>query len=63
MTALALLRYLASELACNSWSDDVEVIIAGFPVDESELLAALSPVPGYRPGRVDPALHGRGRPA
>ena len=41
--ALALLRYLASELACNSWSDDVEVIAAGFPADEAEHLVALNP--------------------
>ncbi|WP_328384190.1 LysM peptidoglycan-binding domain-containing protein (plasmid) [Micromonospora zamorensis] len=39
----ALLRYLASELACNTWSDDVEVIIAGFPASEAELLVALNP--------------------
>ncbi|MEU7802754.1 LysM peptidoglycan-binding domain-containing protein [Micromonospora arborensis] len=39
----ALLRYLASELACNTWSDDVEVIIAGFPAEEAELLVALNP--------------------
>ncbi|MBP1782742.1 hypothetical protein J3R08_002592 [Micromonospora sp. HB375] len=39
----ALLRYLACELACNTWSDDVEVIIAGFPAAETELLVALNP--------------------
>ncbi|WP_327652023.1 LysM peptidoglycan-binding domain-containing protein [Micromonospora aurantiaca] len=39
----ALLRYLACELACNTWSDDVEVIIAGFPAPETELLVALNP--------------------
>jgi len=38
-----LLRYIASELACNSWSDDVEVVLAGFGQDESELLVALNP--------------------
>jgi LysM repeat protein len=38
-----LLRYLASELACNSWSDDVEVILVGFGQDESELLVDLNP--------------------
>ncbi|WP_444951016.1 LysM peptidoglycan-binding domain-containing protein [Micromonospora ureilytica] len=41
--ALALLRYLACELACNAWSDEVEVIVTGFPVSETELLIALSP--------------------
>ncbi|MEV1073864.1 LysM peptidoglycan-binding domain-containing protein [Micromonospora parva] len=41
--ALALLRYLACELACNAWSDEVEVIITGFPVPETELLVALNP--------------------
>ncbi|MFF0097715.1 LysM peptidoglycan-binding domain-containing protein [Micromonospora sp. NPDC005257] len=39
----ALLRYLACELACNTWSDDVEVIIAGFPAPQTELLVALNP--------------------
>jgi LysM repeat protein len=38
-----LLRYIASELACNSWSDDVEVIVAGLPPDQGELLASLNP--------------------
>ncbi|WP_328849819.1 LysM peptidoglycan-binding domain-containing protein [Micromonospora zamorensis] len=41
--ALALLRYLACELACNAWSDEVEVIVTGFPVPETELLIALNP--------------------
>ncbi|WP_081883930.1 LysM peptidoglycan-binding domain-containing protein [Micromonospora parva] len=41
--AIALLRYLACELACNSWSDDVEVLVTGFPVSETELLVALNP--------------------
>ncbi|WP_406071204.1 LysM peptidoglycan-binding domain-containing protein [Micromonospora sp. NBC_01638] len=41
--ALALLRYLACELACNAWSDEVEVIVTGFPVLETELLIALNP--------------------
>jgi hypothetical protein len=41
--ALALLRYLVSELACNSWSDEVDITIAGFDTDESEQLVALNP--------------------
>jgi hypothetical protein len=41
--AVALLRYLAGEMACNSWSDDVEITIAGFPATETELLVALNP--------------------
>ncbi|MEU8284133.1 LysM peptidoglycan-binding domain-containing protein [Micromonospora sp. NPDC048905] len=41
--ALALLRYLACELACNAWSDEVEIIVTGFPVLETELLIALNP--------------------
>ncbi|MEU4472438.1 LysM peptidoglycan-binding domain-containing protein [Micromonospora sp. NPDC023888] len=41
--ALALLRYLACELACNAWSDEVEVIVTGFPVSETDLLIALNP--------------------
>ncbi|MEV4824537.1 LysM peptidoglycan-binding domain-containing protein [Micromonospora sp. NPDC049274] len=40
---LALLRYVACELACNAWSDEVEVIVTGFPVPETELLIALNP--------------------
>ncbi|GAA2910563.1 hypothetical protein GCM10010443_86950 [Actinoplanes cyaneus] len=39
----ALLRYLIVELACNRWSDDAEIAIAGFGQDEAELLAALNP--------------------
>lgn len=38
-----LLRYIASELACNFWSDDVEIILAGFTRHESELLVDLNP--------------------
>ena len=41
--ALALLRYVACELACNAWSDEVEVIVTGFPAQETELLIALNP--------------------
>ena len=33
----ALLRYIAAELACNTWSDDVEIILAGFDRTEAEL--------------------------
>ncbi|RQX02839.1 peptidoglycan-binding protein [Micromonospora arida] len=40
---LALLRYVACELACNTWSDDVEVVVTGFPAPETELLIALNP--------------------
>ncbi|MFD6608641.1 LysM peptidoglycan-binding domain-containing protein [Micromonospora chalcea] len=39
----ALLRYLACELACNAWSDEVDVIVAGFSAPETELLVALNP--------------------
>lgn len=42
-TARDLLRYLASELAMNTWADDVEVICAGWPPHEAELLTALNP--------------------
>lgn len=38
-----LLRYIASELACNSWSDDVEIILTGFDHTDAELLVALNP--------------------
>ncbi|WP_327009757.1 LysM peptidoglycan-binding domain-containing protein [Dactylosporangium sp. NBC_01737] len=37
-----LLRYLAAELALNSWSDHVDVHIAGFDGDETGELLALS---------------------
>ena len=40
---MALLRYVASELACNTWSDDVNVTIAGFDPDEAALLVELKP--------------------
>jgi hypothetical protein len=40
--ACSLVRYITSELACNSWSDDIENVLAGFAQDESELLVALS---------------------
>jgi len=38
-----LLRYLAAELACNTWSDQVEVLLAGFDPDEAESLTAVNP--------------------
>lgn len=38
-----LMRYLVSELACNIWSDEVEIIVAGFDRDEAELLTTLNP--------------------
>jgi LysM domain-containing protein len=40
--AMALLRYLAAELACNTWSDSVEILLAGFHPREAELLAAIN---------------------
>ena len=36
-----LMRYLAVELACNTWSDHVEVIVAGFDPDETSRLISL----------------------
>ncbi len=39
----SLLRYLASELALNAWSDDVNVILAGFTPREAQLLVSLNP--------------------
>ena len=41
--ARELLRYLAAELSCNTWSDQVEVMLAGFESAEAELLAAVNP--------------------
>jgi LysM repeat protein len=41
--ALDLLRYLAAELAGNSWSDTAEVLLTGFPAAETEQLVALNP--------------------
>jgi LysM repeat protein len=37
-----LLRYLAGELAFNTWSDHVDVILAGFDADETANLIALN---------------------
>jgi len=36
-----LLRYLAAELACNVWSDHVEITVAGFDAAETGRLIAL----------------------
>jgi len=41
--AMDLLRYMASELACNSWSEEVDVLLAGFSVAEAELLVTVNP--------------------
>ena len=38
-----LIRYLAAELACNGWSDTVEVLLAGFDPEDAEALAELGP--------------------
>lgn len=40
---LDLLRYLAAELACNTWSDTAQVLLAGFEPYELELLTAVDP--------------------
>ncbi len=36
-----LLRYLAAELACNAWSDHVDITVAGFDATETGELIAL----------------------
>jgi len=41
--AAALLRYMACELACNTWSEDAEIIITGFADTEAAWLRELSP--------------------
>lgn len=41
--ALDLLRYLAAELARNTWSDSVDVLLVGFDRMEADLLAELCP--------------------
>jgi nucleoid-associated protein YgaU len=40
--AMDLLRYLAAELACNSWSDSAEILLAGFAPAEAQLLVAVN---------------------
>jgi LysM repeat protein len=40
--AMNLLRFLAVELSCNIWSDDVRVVLAGFG-DQAKDLAAIDP--------------------
>ncbi|MEV4212571.1 LysM peptidoglycan-binding domain-containing protein [Micromonospora sp. NPDC049662] len=37
-----LLRYLAAELSCNTWSDHVEVTVAGFDATETAEFIALA---------------------
>ena len=62
-----LLRYLAAELACNTWSDHVEVTVAGFDAAETEQLIAVGVRQRFRTveprlpryGRVRQRLHGR----
>ena len=41
--ATALLRYMVCELACNTWSEDAEILIAGFNDDEAAWLKELNP--------------------
>ncbi|MFC0529016.1 LysM peptidoglycan-binding domain-containing protein [Phytohabitans kaempferiae] len=36
-----LLRYLAAELVTNQWSDDMEIVLAGFDAADAEHIAAL----------------------
>ncbi|MDT5024859.1 MAG: hypothetical protein QOE61_1285 [Micromonosporaceae bacterium] len=40
--AVDLLRYMICELACNTWSEDAEITIAGFDAQESQLLRELN---------------------
>jgi hypothetical protein len=40
--AMDLLRYLAAELACNTWSDSAEVLLAGFDPAEAQLMVAIN---------------------
>jgi hypothetical protein len=41
--AIALVRYMACELACNTWSEDAEIIVAGFGDHEAAWLKELNP--------------------
>jgi hypothetical protein len=54
--ALELLRYIAGELAHNRWSDDVQVILAGFDPDEARLLVELNPERVSAAASVEAAL-------
>jgi DNA-binding SARP family transcriptional activator len=38
-----LLRYIAAELALNSWSDEVDVVLAGVRREDADLIVALNP--------------------
>lgn len=52
-----LLRYLASELAMNSWADDVEIILAGWPEAEAAQLHALNPDRVHLAGSITDAAN------
>jgi len=52
-----LLRYLASELAMNSWADEVEVILAGWPEAEAAQLHALNPDRVHLAGSITEAAN------
>ena len=41
--SLALLRYIVCELATNAWSEDAEIIVAGFTEAETSLLKQVRP--------------------
>ncbi|GGM51691.1 peptidoglycan-binding protein [Dactylosporangium sucinum] len=61
--AADLLRYVSAELATNQWSDDVEVVLAGFQSDDAESLVELGDGRVTTTASVSEAIHRAGRRA
>ncbi|WP_238005840.1 bacterial transcriptional activator domain-containing protein [Dactylosporangium sp. AC04546] len=61
--AADLLRYIVAELATNQWSDDAEVVIAGFHPEDAESLVELGGGRVTTATSVSEAVHRAGRRA